>query len=732
MPIIDHQQSILDLLENLRGLDPLKQLFWSQLNYERVNRALSRRSWTETTSKALVADPVLFATGGDDNEFHVIYAQLNSDSLLLGLERPVVARLLQDHPYALFVFSNKAQDCWHFLNVKYDEKTDKRRLFRRITVGPNERLRTSVERLALLDLESMGRASPLAIQERHDEAFDVEAVTRKFFAAFADLYHAVAADIAAVKGLQADAGKLAQQLLDRMLFLYFIQKKGWLNNQPDYLYSRFQSYARRPNESSYYAEVLYPLFLCLSDADTRIDTVGHVPFLNGGLFEENATQPQAKQLAQARLTVKNKTFAAIFDNLLEKFNFTISEDTPLDVEVAIDPEMLGKIFESLILELEKDPDKDMRRLTGSYYTPRPIVHFMCQEALQEYLVTQLAGEDASKADSARARVRTLLDMPTADQLDDEQVQWLTQAFTASEARLVRQAVLDCRVCDPAVGSGAFPLGMLQEMVGVIARLDVRLNGRKVLETRNYDYDLKKQIIESCLYGVDIQEQAVRLCELRLWLSLVVDYQLDPAKSFALAIREVPSLPNLSYRIVRGDSLLERLFGHVIQLDKMAQDAKAKQLIESIQADKQAYFREGRTAEKRRLELKILAKQADLAERLIAAKQQAVTGYQPDLLGAEFTTAKARKQQATFDEQAAELADLKQKVIAAKIQLEALSTQKGRVSTADLETLRRQYFQSSFIWRVDFAEVFQRGTGFNIIIVNPPYLGEKGHKDVVLS
>jgi hypothetical protein len=737
MPTIDRQQAILDLLKNLDGLEPLKQLFWSQLNYERVNTALSRRTWAETTREALAADPVLFATGGDDNEFHVIYAQLNSDRLLLGLERPVVARLLQDHPYALFVFSNNTQDCWHFLNVKYDEKVDKRRLFRRITVGPNERLhnrlRTSAERIDLLNIESFAQAAPLDIQTRHDEAFDVEKVTKQFFDVFADLYHRVSEDIASVRGLEADSGKLAQQLLDRLLFLYFIQRKGWLNKQPDYLYNRFQQYARKPNEAGYYAEVLYPLFLCLSDADTRVDAVGHVPFLNGGLFEEGAKLPQAKQLAQARLAVKNKTFAAIFDNLLEKYNFTITEDTPLDVEVAIDPEMPGKIFESLILELEKDPDKDMRKLTGSYYTPRPIVHFMCQEALQEYLVTELAGGDTHKADAARERVRALLDLPSADQLDDAQSKWMTQAFTVPEAKLLRQAVLDCRVCDPAVGSGAFPLGMLQEMVGIVARLDVRLNGRQILQTRNYDYDLKKQIIESCLYGVDIQEQAVRLCEWRLWLSLVVDYQIDPAKPFDKAIHDVPSLPNLSFHIVRGDSLLERLFGHVIQLDKMAQDAKAKQLIESMQADKQAYFREDRTAEKRRLELKILTKQAELAERLIVAKQQAVIGYQPDLLGPEFTSAKAQKQQAAFNEQADELTDLKKKVMAAKTQLEALSRQKGGVSAGDLEALRRQYFQTgdapTFMWRVDFAEVFVTKGGFDIVIENPPYVsfGLRGNK-----
>ena len=299
-----------------------------------------------------------------------------------------------------------------------------------------------------------------------------------------------------------------------MLFLYFIQKKGWLDQKPDYLYSRFTAcWQKDPKGSSYYHSVLVPLFRCLSNPNADTDGVGDVPFLNGGLFEESAKQSSTELLRLGRVQVKNSTFKAIFEDLLEKFNFTVTEDTPLDVEVAIDPEMLGKIFESLILQLEKDPDKDLRKLTGSYYTPRPIVHFMCQEALKEYLVGELAGGNEDQAAAAQEKLGELLSLPPADHLDDDQIARLKQLFSPAEAKSLRQSVLNCRVCDPAVGSGAFPVGMLHEMVGAAGRLDARLHGREALTRRNYDYDLKKQIVESCLYGVDIQDQAVRLCEL---------------------------------------------------------------------------------------------------------------------------------------------------------------------------------------------------------------------------
>ena len=135
---LDHQANILNILQNLRGIEPLRELFWTELNYDRQNEGISYQNWTDTAKNALAEEPVLFATGGTDDAFHVIYARLNSDRLLLTAERPVISKLLEDHPYTLFVFSNREQTDWHFVNVKYDATEDpkRRRLFRRITISP--------------------------------------------------------------------------------------------------------------------------------------------------------------------------------------------------------------------------------------------------------------------------------------------------------------------------------------------------------------------------------------------------------------------------------------------------------------------------------------------------------------------------------------------------------------------------------------------------------------------
>ena len=156
------------------------------------------------------------------------------------------------------------------------------------------------------------------------------------------------------------------------------------------------------------------------------------------------------------------------------------------------------------------------------------------------------------------------------------------------------------------------------------------------------YDLREADRGSVPLSRRISKQAVRLCELRLWLSLVVDYQIDATKPFSQAIRDVPNLPNLSYRIVRGDSLLERLFGHVVQLDEMAKDAKSKQLIDSIQSDKHTYFREDPVRRSGGWNWEFLAKQADLAERLIDRQACGLTMCQKNLFGDEAMTAKERR------------------------------------------------------------------------------------------
>jgi type I restriction-modification system DNA methylase subunit len=521
-PKAQRQQAVHDLLHGLKGLEPLKKLFWSELNYNRVNQSLSRRGWKEGVAGLLADDPVLFASGAD--AFHVIYARLASDKLLIGDERPVVSRLLQEHPYALFVFSNSRQEHFHFLNVKYDDDTQKRRLFRRITVGPFEQLRTASERITLLDLADVSPdlfgLSPLAIQERHDQAFDVEPVTKEFFHEYRRIFEEVEEAITGF-GRDKDRKRLyTQRLFNRLMFIAFIQKKGWLKfgGDADYLAALWKAHLKDDSVSdkNFYRDRLKRLFFDGLNTTNEVNRIGinrggflktligDVPYLNGGLFEDDEDDNDEN------IKVPDKATSSILKSLFAKFNFTVTESTPLDVEVAVDPEMLGRIFEELVTG---------RHESGSYYTPKPIVSFMCREALKGYLETNAASE-------SKSAIERFVEKHEPDDLRN--------------AESVLDALRRVKVCDPACGSGAYLLGMLHELLDLRAAL---------FQSRKLDspsvYQRKLEIIQTNVYGVDIDQFAVNIARLRLWLSLAVDFE---------GAKPEP-LPNLDYKVEVGDSLL---------------------------------------------------------------------------------------------------------------------------------------------------------------------------------
>ncbi|MFN6559859.1 MAG: Eco57I restriction-modification methylase domain-containing protein [Nostoc sp. ChiSLP01] len=513
------EQSVLNSLNNLKSLDTLKKLFWSQLNYERVNKELSRRKMADVVANELTDDPLLLASCGANNAFHIIYACLKSEDLSRQSERRVIDNLLKEHPYALFVFSNKVRSQWHFINVKYDNTLQKRKLFRRITVGEGEQLRTATERISLLDLEKHSNASVLDIQTLHDEAFDVEKVTQEFFKEYRKTFEKVEELIQGIGGNERKR-LFTQKLFNRLMFIGFIQKKGWLKFQTrtDYLSALWDAYQNdegTPNRNFYRDRLSHLFFSGLNNSQEYDiaginngsflkELIGTVPYLNGGLFEQDEDDKNPQ------IIIPDDCIDSILHDLFQRFAFTVTESTPLDVEVAVDPEMLGKVFEELVTG---------RHESGSYYTPKPIVSFMCREALKGYLKTQLVGE-------ATDSISEFVDEHHPDNIKNP------------EATL--EALRRVKCCDLAAGSGAYILGMLHEL------LDLRqcLFANKGLDS-NTVYQRKLDIIENNLYGVDIDIFAVNTARLRLWLSLAVEYEGE----------KPPPLPNLKYKIEMGDSLI---------------------------------------------------------------------------------------------------------------------------------------------------------------------------------
>ena len=420
----------------------------------------------------------------------------------------------------LTIFTNQDASQLHLIYPSFEGV---RPTLRRMVIERDLPRRTAVMQLSNIYWEWQERGSlHLAL----DSAFDVEAVTREFFTEYKRAFDR------ALDGLtgfgtddkEQEAKKVfAQTLFNRLMFVYFISRKGWLsfNGDRDYLNALWNDYADNPSPPSgedapnFHTDRLRPLFFGgLNNYESRDATTyaaaralfGDVPFLNGGLFDRKDEDNRTA------VFVPDSVIRSMFDDLFERFNFTVMESTPFDIEVAVDPEMLGKVFEELVTG---------RHDSGAYYTPRPVVSFMCREALKGYLGSRIAALDE---DAIRAFV------------DDRD----TSGVSVSDAREIGRALDEVTVVDPACGSGAYLLGMMQELVELQTELyNVGLDSKSL-------YDLKLQIIERNLYGADLDRFAVNIAMLRLWLSLSIEYD-DPG--------DPPPLPNLDFKIVRGDSLL---------------------------------------------------------------------------------------------------------------------------------------------------------------------------------
>jgi hypothetical protein len=343
-------------------------------------------------------------------------------------------------------------------------------------------------------------------------AFDVERVTKEFFKQYHKVFESV--EGAAKDVPSGEPRRLyTQRLFNRLMFLYFVQKKGWLefNGSKRYLRALFDAAKDEDflNDRLYFA-FFYGLGGPVGEdggkGDKKLQAKrGIVPFLNGGLFDLSEDGYDALD----KVRIPNERFEEIL-HLFERHNFTISESTPLDIEVAVDPEMLGKVFEELVTG---------RHESGSYYTPRPIVSYMCRESLKSYLHRLADGQ------AEQVALDAFVDRGDASSLPNPE--------------RVLESLRSVKVCDPACGSGAYLLGMMQELI----RLRSALFESKSLDAKD-TYQRKLEIIQNNLYGVDLDPFAVSVAMLRLWLSLAVEFQ--GAKP--------PPLPNLDFKIAQGDSL----------------------------------------------------------------------------------------------------------------------------------------------------------------------------------
>lgn len=690
-------RAVHEALSTLRNPSNLTDLFCDTLNYEVRGAPLVTDAWTAKRASEPLLDGRIVASHED---FQVVYCRI--PRLLLTTERPIVNQILRHvSPYSLVVFADEKNEYWHFVNVKYDEDAERRRVFRRITIGPDERLHTAAERIAMLEVVDEA-ISPLALQATHDEAFDVQPVTKEFYQKYNDLF-SWTMDLIRPDHGQRETHAFTQQLFNRMMFLYFVQKlyweddgerHYWLNDDPFYMKSLFERYKGAARAEEFHSVWLEGLFFeafrkrygfQVQDLPQEVkNEYATMPWLNGGLFEKNEWDREG-------FSVRDIVFERLYNELLEHFNFTVREDTPVDIEVAVDPIMLGHVYESLIAEEE-------RGRAGIFYTEATELDFMCRRALIEYLDGEVPLE-------TEEIIRLVLDVVTPEEVT---------GYDATALAAVRDKLDEVKVVDPACGSGAF----LVTMMNVMAQLH-QFIARRLGQSVNL-FELKKKIVADNLYGVDIKEWACRVAELRLWLSLIVETEGRYIDNMYLQ----PLLPNLDYKIRQGDSLVEEIEGQPLSLRgrfSTLSPRLAKRIGRFIRRkDDYFYNRDDRNAmiaELKRLEMQILWDVIDSKLQVVNgalgalesqaaaefAKQLSFLGTGPHQPGLFEETDEARKRQ---DERKAELA-----------------ADKSRLITAQ-ESIGKKRERNYFLWDIDFAEVFQDRGGFDIVIGNPPYVRQE--------
>ena len=575
---------------------------------------------------------------------------------------------------AIASFYHPDSNAWRlsFVGFEYDEGKAKVTNLKRYTyvLGEGIPIKTAYQQLKQLQYPKF---------EEIEEAFSVEAITDEFYKSYKLLFERIIEELHPQEASFAMLTKekpevairtFARRLLGRITFLYFLQKKGWLgvkkswgDGDRNFLTKVYKDFIESRRKSSFFDEVMIPLFFTALNTPRENDYFEplqcKIPFLNGGLFTKESYDLDD-------IFLSDELFGKIFETF-DQYNFTIIEDLPHDSEVAIDPEMLGRVFENLI-------EENYRKGKGAFYTPREIVHYMCKQSIAMYLANFFEQE----------KIEELVNREITD-----------DPYIKKHAVAIKEKLLQMRVLDPAIGSGAFPMGILQEVVQIIGNLNKAENPSKE----------KKQIIENSIYGVDIDGSAVDIAKLRFWLSIIVDED------------EPFPLPNLAFKIMQGNSLIETIDGFSpVPEDLYTQKEPTKTSL----FDEEHTLFDPNKFEKLRQNIHDFYNASDpkkkdaLHERIKYQIKEIIIGY----IDAKEEELKAR--QKDFD--SGLNAKNREKVWDKIVELHDSIVKARKIINEMLEN----NFQTTelFLYKLWFGEVMREG-GFDIVIGNPPYLRVQG-------
>ena len=601
----------------------------------------------------------------------------------------LIKRILRhsSHNAGIFAFyDNTGRFRFSLVTVTYHGTESQYTTFRRYTffVDPELPNKTFLQQMRHADFS--GIAGIL-------ETFSLEAVTDEFYKEFKNMFDALAA---AMQGTDDISLKQDFALLFavRVIFLGFVQKKGWLGDNPKFLQDFWEEYRQSGSTDTFYKDWLEPLFFeALSSPPWRKVAYGHAPFsaktqkvlqmapyLNGELFKRK------QGVDDQGLWIPDEPIGNFLDFLFQ-YNFTVEENELNDEELELNPEFLGIIFERIT-------NKDQ----GAIYTPRAEVDLMCRLALVKWLEQTT---DIERKDLYRLFFR---EAGTGEAYDEYQKQG---DFSPNEIRTLIDRLENVTVCDPAAGSGAFEVGMLQVLEQVLENLYSRNNTPEDLKNSALDsYERKKAIIANSLYGVEVKRWAVWINHLRLWLTLFVDMPDDSKYSFE------PLLPNLTFKVRTGDSLVQRIGSKTFPVQWHANLSEGiKPKIKQLKQKKRDFFynknkdyllieQEELNVFRAILDEEVKSRQEHL--NWLNQRQQTLFQTNPEQIELNFT------------EETEETEALRSRLEA---EIDELHAQKQSLKN-----------ERPFIWSIEFAEIFFDRGGFDIIIGNPPYVRQEEISD----
>lgn len=680
---------------------------------------------------------------------------------------------------AFIAFYTEGEPKWRlsFVRLDYEMKIENGRLkttenltpAKRYSylVGENEPCHTAISRFERFIIDGMADPEHPTLDDL-ENAFSVEKVTDEFFKLYCEKFHQLREKLEENEDFRIEAqqhnftsAQFAKKLMGQIVFLYFLQKKGWLGvgawpntltekeyknayyargaksrelipivyrpagdgtyrissaglntisdedeavlamcvkgkpwgSGPHNFMRKLFEIAEKKNQN-FFDELLEPLFydaLNVNRGEQGYCPALHcrIPFLSGGLFEPidgydwEHNDFNIPNDVFSNAATKGREADGILD-IFDRYNFTMSEDEPMEREVAIDPEMLGKVFENLL-------EVNDRKSKGAFYTPREIVHYMCQESLINYLTNTLQIEE----EAIREFILYGDFMKDEDTVKEKRQgnggMYISESLfkldadgniTVDRLKDVDEALKNVRVADPAVGSGAFPLGMLNEIVrarqNISAYMAITMNAydtRLMYQMERSPHNLKYETIKNCIFAADIEPSAVDIAQLRLWLSLVIDDEINPNAQNALDGHKNPlPLPNLESNILCGNSLIDEFEG--------------TRLVKESDLFGDSIY------------------QLDMNHSRFESIVKKLIDKQDELFRCDNTEKKKQLKD--------EIESLRDMVIMS--QLEGCDSDKIQRYNESKRMVSKPYV----LWQLDFASVFREKGGFDIVIGNPPY------------